>query len=80
MKGWKPRRAAVATCRSIRGTVIVAGPRGLGCCSGSCWEEPGGAEYPAAVFCIRSLSFWEMYSNTERGAEGRGVSPNIDPR
>ena len=80
MKGRKPCKAAVAICRSMRGTIIVAEPRGLACSAGGCWEESEGVEYPTAAFCIRSLSFWEMYSNTDRGAEGRGVSPRIDPR
>jgi hypothetical protein len=38
------------------------------------------AASPEAIFFKRSRSFWDMYSKTDRGAEGKGVSPNREPR
>lgn len=32
------------------------------------------------MFLIRSWSFLDIYSKTERGADGRGVSPSAAPR
>lgn len=79
VKGWKPRRAACAICGSVRGMVIVAGAG-----AGNGVLDVGGAECdgvpPEAIFCSLSRSFWDMYSNTDRGADGSGVSPNILPR
>jgi hypothetical protein len=34
----------------------------------------------AEIFFSRSLSFCDIYSNTDRGADGRGVSPSNAPR
>jgi hypothetical protein len=42
--------------------------------------EPDAPDIDAAARCNLSLSFCDMYSNTERGAAGRGVSPSTAPR
>ena len=59
-------------CGSVRGIRISVGPVGGG---GGGW----GSVRPAARFCMRSRSFWEIYSNTDRGVVEMGVSPNIEP-
>lgn len=40
----------------------------------------GAVKRLAVMFLIRSWSFFDMYSKTERGADGRGVSPSTAPR
>lgn len=48
-------------------------------------EDPGvdagtGVEADVEMFFRRSRPFCDMYSNTDRGADGSGVSPNNSPR
>ena len=78
MNGWKPRKAAWATCGSVRGIVIVVEVEG---------EEASGVEadaegcvFPvAAIFFNRSRSFSDKYSKTERVAVDC-ASPSMKPR
>jgi hypothetical protein len=66
-------------CGSVRGIVMVAGEaagRGVEFAAAS-----GGGGGPAeAMFFKRSRSFWDINSKTERGADGKGVSPSKVPR
>ena len=52
---------------------------GVGSCSAVSVLE-GPVKRPVVMFLIRSWSFFDMYSKTERGADGRGVSPSAAPR
>jgi hypothetical protein len=66
LKGWKPRSASWAICGSVWGMFTDAGG-----------VDEGDEE---ERFFKRSRSFSDMYSKTDLGADGMGVSPSIDPR
>jgi hypothetical protein len=52
---------------------------GVGSCSVVSTLE-GPVKRLVVMVLSRSWSFFEMYSKTERGADGRGVSPSTAPR
>lgn len=77
VKGWKPRRAAWATCGSVRRIVGGGGVDGPGV---GMSDVEAGAKRLAVMFLIRFWSFLEMKSKMDLVAEGRGVSPSAAPR